>query len=516
MGMDRKMKEIKNENIANRGEKITQNKALTLRASGINEFITYGIILLICIIMCSPLLQFHIASDTYNLMDLGYFEYPSHYFLKDARIVSTLVMYLAGILNLSYEFFIVFMEVLAVIITSLSIYYIYKTVKEKINLETNWKKALVIMATFILIFNCMSLEYLLYAECSVMCLSVFLSVISARIFSKNKKHHFIVPTLLMIIATFCYQGSVNIFLPLVVLFLFIDKKKLGNKELVKQIIIASIVLGIAYLINVVSIYAINIALGEVQGRISNGVLSNLSIFGYVLGIILRATLITNYNLWPTGITLIFIFIILFQEKTNEKLFKYLILVIISIGICIVPVFFLSSPSMEPRMAMSIGSIIGMTLIYLLSLEQKHKSLEYAVSIIVIGFFIFNTINTIQIYSAHIAGNKIDENMGMTIKYRIEEYERESGNTVTSVAYYRDANHRDYHLGWDKKLSSFGQRAFDNYYCIVEALNYFCERKFERVQMDAEIYNEYFAGKDWDAYSDEQIVFDGDTMYLCTY
>ena len=177
---------------------------------------------------------------------------------------------------------------------------------------------------------------------------------------------------------------------------------------------------------------------------------------------------------------------------------------------------MASPSMEPRMAMSIGAIIGMSLIYLLSIEYDKKIFEHIISTVIIVFFAFNAINTIQIYSAHIAGNKIDANMGMTIKYRIEEYEKESGNTVSKVAYYRDKNHRDYHYGWDKKLSSFGQRAFDNYYCIIEALNYYCDRDFERANMTKEIYNTYFVGKDWNAYSDEQIVFEGDTMFICTY
>ena len=35
-------------------------------------------------------------------------------------------------------------------------------------------------------------------------------------------------------------------------------------------------------------------------------------------------------------------------------------------------------------------------------------------------------------------------------------------------------------------------------------------------MDKEVYDKYFAGKDWNAYSDEQIVFEGDIMYICTY
>ena len=66
--------------------------------------------------LCAPLLQMHISSDTYNFMDLGYFEYPLAYFIQDARLVSTFITYLAGLLNLSYEFFIVLMEILAIVI----------------------------------------------------------------------------------------------------------------------------------------------------------------------------------------------------------------------------------------------------------------------------------------------------------------------------------------------------------------------------------------------------------------
>lgn len=484
------------------------------------QFIIFGIILLLCIIICSPMLQFHIASDTYNLMDLGYFEYPSQYFLKDARVVSTLVMYIAGFLHLPFEIFIVLMEILAVIIASFSIYYIYKTVDEKLKLNNTLKTALVIMAGFILIFNCMSLEYLLYAECSVMCLSVFLSIMAARTFTSNDRYKNIKSIILVIIATFCYQGAVNIFLPLTILFLFIDKNKKTIKEIIRQILLSCVIIVISYLINVLSIYIINALLRGAQTRIAGGVFNNLQNAGLLLSYVLNRTLLTYFNLWPKGIILIFIAIsivlILASKNKGKNILIYFIILIFALGICIVPVFFMSSPSMEPRMAMSVGAIIGMSFIYLLSIEYEKKVFEYIISTVIVVFFVFNAVNTIQIYLTHIAGNKIDANMGMTIKYRIEEYEKESGNTVNKVAYYRDANHRDYHYGWNKKFSSFGQRAFDNYYCIIEALNYYCGRDFERANMTEKIYNTYFAGKDWNAYSDEQIVFEGDTMYICTY
>ena len=90
-------------------------------------------------------------------------------------------LYLAGILNLDYQVFIVGMEVLAVIIASFSIYILYKTIGEKLSeniYSMNLKNSIILMAMTIIIFNCMSLEYFLYAVCAVMCLSVLLSIIA--------------------------------------------------------------------------------------------------------------------------------------------------------------------------------------------------------------------------------------------------------------------------------------------------------------------------------------------------
>lgn len=94
------------------------------------EIGVFSLILILCFILCAPLLQMHMASDTYNFMDLGYFEYPKQIFLKDARIVSAGASLLGGILNVDYPTFIVGMEILAVGITALSIYLLTKTVIE--------------------------------------------------------------------------------------------------------------------------------------------------------------------------------------------------------------------------------------------------------------------------------------------------------------------------------------------------------------------------------------------------
>lgn len=325
--------------------------------------------------VCAPLLQMHISSDTYNFMDLGYFTYPIEYFMKDARLISTFVTYLAGILKLPYNVFIIIMQILAIIISAFSIYCVYNAVSKKTKIQGNLPKVLIIMASFILIFNCMSLEYLLYAECSIMCLSLLLSILAAKVFTDEKTNkRSIKAMLIMILASFCYQGAINIFLPLVMLFLFIDANRKPAKELIKRILLACGILASVYLINIAAIYAINLALGASQQRISGGILDNLRYFKYIMIDIVMNTLVHNYNLWPMGVTIIsvvgILIILLFQKKKIRNIVQYLILVIVSFGICVVSVLFMESPSLEPRMAMAIGGIVGMSLIYAISINQN--------------------------------------------------------------------------------------------------------------------------------------------------
>ena len=74
----------------------------------------------------------------------GYFEYPSHYFLLDGKIVSTLVCYLAGILKIPYNAYIICMDVIGIILMFLSCFILYKTLlqltKYEKTLNKKWNK----------------------------------------------------------------------------------------------------------------------------------------------------------------------------------------------------------------------------------------------------------------------------------------------------------------------------------------------------------------------------------------
>ena len=71
-------------------------------------------------IICINFLQMHYSSDTYVLYQLGYFNYPSEYFLKDGRLISTLFCYLGGILHLPIPAYIIAMDFLGMIFLAIS------------------------------------------------------------------------------------------------------------------------------------------------------------------------------------------------------------------------------------------------------------------------------------------------------------------------------------------------------------------------------------------------------------
>lgn len=135
----------------------------------------------------------------------------------------------------------------------------------------------------------------------------------------------------------------------------------------------------------------------------------------------------------------------------------------------------------------------------------------SICILLIGqYFSFGKV-FIDKYKVNIA----DEARCGAIVQAIIEYQYESGIPVTKIAVYQDAqsNARPYsnlYRTGDLTVSSFRAEWSD-----VNAINYYCGTTFERVDQKEE-YTQYFQEKDWDIFSKEQLVFEGDTLHMCVY
>lgn len=145
-------------------------------------------------------------------------------------------------------------------------------------------------------------------------------------------------------------------------------------------------------------------------------------------------------------------------------------------------------------------------------EGKRTNFIYGLVII---SFIINNIFIMQNITEHIASNRVEENMGKTIKYAIEKYEEETGNTITKFSYAYDQNPQQYAVGI-KPIGSLTERKLACSWSISQAINFYCERKLEKVRMPIEIYTEKMIDKDDTEFSEDQLVFEGDTLYMLVY
>ena len=486
-------------------------------------FIIFGITLLIC----QNFLQMHFSSDTYVLFDLGYMEYPSKYFLLDGRLISTIVCYVAGILNIPMNAYILGMNFIAILLIAIAIYMFKKIIENIIEPKNEFIKILLIAGSFILILNQFTLEYLLFPESAVMCLGVLLNVIATKIFVQNKKFKYLKMFVVLLLTGICYQGLLNMFAVFAILVYIVkqinDERefKVKLKEFFVELIKAAIILVIVLLICMYIVEIGTTLLNSKQDRRMH--LINLE------AVFLRGKTVLEYmnelwnesmNMMPTHFStfvLITTSVSLFILKPKKEIIiEYLILLLVTFAICIVPMF-LFNTGVCGRVNVPLMMLWGSSLIILIAQSniKENTKLKKYVYTLVIASFIINNIFIMQNITEHIASNRVEENMGKTIKYAIEKYEEETGNKVTKFAYCYDLNPQQYAVGM-KPIGSLTERKLACSWSILQAMNYYCERDFQRTFVTQEIYTEYVRGIDYTEFSEDQLIFQGDSLYLIVY
>lgn len=112
-------------------------------------------------------------------------------------------------------------------------------------------------------------------------------------------------------------------------------------------------------------------------------------------------------------------------------------------------------------------------------------------------------------------NCLDEYRYNIIGQAIAEYQEDTGNVVTKVAFYEDA---------DASYPSYPGLFYQNdlivsaIYCDwsnVAAMTYYLGTGYGKIEKN-EYYEAYFKSKDWNRYSGDQLIFDGDTLHICVY
>lgn len=480
----------------------------------IKNVVTVIIILLIY----SPLLMGHYSTDTYRLIEMGYGKYSIEYSLNDGRIFMYIIGQIAEKININIDTYVIILTFAAVIISYICIILLEKILKKYKNKE---KIIIVILISYVTIMNFMYLENLYFTECIVMAISIMAYILAADWLNEGK--NIIKVFLLVLLGVFCYQGTINVFITFYLLFALIKNQKI-DKTIIKNMCIVLGISLISILINMIQIKICGKIYGLEQTRTGN---INEILFNIIYIIInIGEILIQTSGLFPRYIFLMFLVAIIFviaiwDKKSNggfSNLLNILLLTICAIVSSVIINFVSLSSFGLGRMLFSVGALIGIIYMYIYcatDVLDKKSIFKYVLISLLIMYFAINVYNTLDILITHREANRLDKQEAIQANRYIDEYEAESGIKVKyiAVAYDNDITWK-YKEIKDKAL--YTHRALMIWWCNVQTINYFGNRKLEKIPMNQKVYDENFKEKNWDSLCEEQFVFIGDTLYYCVY
>lgn len=419
------------------------------------NIITYFICLIITIIVFIPFLSGHYAGDTYNIQGIGYKNYAINYNLKDGRVFMSLINLLIAKINLPIKTYVFITLFLALVVSNIVVI-ILKNIIEKYKEPKNlWQEIAITAISYITIFNFMYLDCLNFAESFIISVSVLLFLISADILVNGEKHIFSKSLILVLLAIFCYQATINVFAVFILLFSIL-KNKNDIKPILKDIARGIIIICIVIIFNFVQIKLVGYLLTLNQNRAN----INLKVLIENIELTIRNMLfVVCYNcyiypkyLFVINIIVLSVLVLIYSiiNKTHISfIIKAYILIIASISIAFILNILSTSSFNGARTHLPIGMAIGLVLIYLYIesdvFEKKNfiNNLIKLFIIIYIGSIIYNYDKLMILQKKN---NNLENIEMQQISEYIKDYEEKNNiniNKIVKVLFLKQYNKQFY-------------------------------------------------------------------------
>ena len=483
---------------------------------------TFIVILVITLIFCLPYLIPHKITDSYWNIGLEISEYK-YIPLKDGRIIHFLILFILDLLNIKMETYSIVVHYVCLIIYAFAIFNVYtyliKILSSKIG-QDNKKKAIILMGSVLIILNPLTVENFAYIENIIMSLSILIGTIAAKTLHENKEKAYIKTTFLMILAGLCYQGNLNMWIVLSILYFAIDEKK-PVKEWIKYFAKIATIVIIVLSALLIALNICNSIIGNKQARLGGANLSFEEIIILFLTFFIEPITIITFGYYPKmliiSVIIITVFMIEWKEKNNTEnmILKYLLIVCIAILACIVPAFMQKNINLSARTTNGIGAIIGVSIIYMCQIIPKEgkvfEKILLAFSVIIIGINLFDYYNVAYMSQITTAEEQKYVN---EINSIMLEYEKENDIILKNVIFFKDKNYIETYNNFE--YNTFTTKSLGTSYSRIYCLNYYTKRNLVEFPAQKKVYNELFYDKDWNEFNKEQVQFDGDTVYICLY
>lgn len=487
---------------------------------------------IICKLVCLVLLffgtniYFSLSTDTYYALQNGFDDVAKDMFSRNGRPIIAFIYEFFYIIKIPYTYFYYISTALALIFLVLSLWIIQKKLAD---LAISENRRIVISCA--LIINIFIVEYFMFLEKCGFAFAIFITTVGVfnicKFFENKNKFNYICALICVVCAIFTYQGIISLFVIICIPFAY------KNSENLKRYILRLIEIG--------SIYAIAIVLDMLAFKYifkSARLETNQNYLTNFVAMIkeLKNVLLESFNILPKYLFSIVIFAmvcidILIVLKRKNKIYGLVNIVTILIVSVVFPTATIIQGSgwMAMRIIYPLASIIGVlaTDIFINcsgAINDGYKNtnsffniqhLKAFVIVIMLGLSVVQYCSFNSIYIDKYKLNYADKNRAIYIGEEIKKYQDITGEVIKKVAFYYDTTIRypyypDLYCNGDMLVSSF-----NTYWSDANALSFYLGNTYERVEQEKK-YIEYFSDKNWDSFSNEQLLFDKDTLHICIY
>lgn len=228
------------------------------------------------------------------------------------------------------------------------------------------------------------------------------------------------------------------------------------------------------------------------------------------------------KLWPGGVLPVLCAVLggvlaLSLHRTGRMRHALVLLLVLLMCIVLpfVPHFITASVWLAQRTLIGMWSFFAGSGLVLLALNHDRRILQAVTALVMAAMLIINGVYIWKIGLEHFRVNEMDEAYMLDVQSRIEAYEAQSGLTVTHVATCRDEHFTYAYEGVQFWGHDTNKRCVSVTWADVFALNHYTGEKYKTMKIPQEVYDAHFGGRDWTEYvPQEQLVFDGTTLYLC--
>lgn len=410
-------------------------------------------------------------------------------------------------------------EVITLLFIALAMFFL-QSIFEKWEPKDNLAKVAYRFATAFVFLNVLFSEILMFSEMSIyLVLAYLLATVSIWLLIRKR---YWISILLMIMSACTYQYAM-VFSTIVLLFyLFIENELKISFKVVRKSVIAVIACFGCGLINLLSVYLLSFY-GFIEPYRKDIEISN---WGEKIGAFWKSQVdvfSSCYGLLPhlfipvcaLTIPLVVIVVFLVKEHRISDGIMFIALIIATILLMNSLPLMNKYYSFPGRMSFCIFLMIGLTYVASISIDKLPSIIRTILSVSLLCVILINMLFSQFILEDKYVSNTLDETYASIFIDELNEYEAESGNTVTKIVVGYD----DYAPIYYDRVNFGAQQINERTMTIATTLitRYVSGRQFERLEMDELTRKRLFKNKNWDEINPkEQIIFIDDTAYWCMF